>query len=147
MLIEFLITSLLLIFAIALCMFRTPKLSKIYFVGPHSTGKTEALLKIAGSDNKTVTTLVDHKVLFKGKELVELIPNDDTNDFIKKFRLNQHDAFIFFIKNEQELSSFPDLTNFKIKFAMWKKASDKTDQNVIYLDESRDNLLNLINKM
>ena len=83
----------------------------------------------------------------KNKEITELVPNDSTNEFEKKFRLNNQDTFVFFIKNEQEYDSFPELSETKIKFVMWKKTNDKSHKNIIYLDESRDNLIKLINSL
>ena len=97
MLVEILITSLLVIFAILIYLIRKPNNSKIYFVGPHSTGKTESLLSLNNIESKTVTTLADHKIIFKNKEITELVPNDSTNEFEKKFRLNNQDTFVFFI--------------------------------------------------
>lgn len=147
MLIEILVTFLLVILVFLIYLARKPKQSKLYFVGPHSTGKTAAMLCLSGLESKTVTTLVDHKTLYKDKEITELVPYDDTNDFIKKFRLNEHDIFIFFVKNEQELESFPDLSNFKIKFVMWIKNDEKNNKNIVYLDESKENLINLMNSL
>lgn len=126
--------------------FRKTK-KRIYFVGPHGTGKTASILDLLGLSKSTVTTLSNHSIVYKGREITELVPDDDTHDFLKKFSLNTSDNYIFFIKNEEEVNEFPDCTPFKVKFVMWKKVENKLRKDIIYLDESRERLIDLILKV
>ncbi|KAM0681356.1 hypothetical protein GINT2_000556 [Glugoides intestinalis] len=123
------------------------KSSKLFFVGPRSTGKTLALLSLIGLENKTVTTLSSHRIMYKNVEIFEVVPDDQVVDFAKKFGLNKDDKFIFFLKNLEELESFPDLKEFDITFVMWKKTAEAPRKNIIYLEESREKLRDLIVKI
>lgn len=123
-----------------------PKTTRICFVGPHSTGKTRALLSLLALTNSTVATLSNHKVLYKDKEVFEIVPNERKSDFAERYGLNASDKFVFFLKNEEEMETFPDCKDFNMTFVMWKK-SDKERKGVVYLDESRENLRNLVIKL
>lgn len=120
---------------------------KIFFVGPHNTGKTTSILQLLGLSKSTVTTLSNHSIIYKGREITELVPDDETHDFLKKFSLNLDDTYIFFVKNEEEMNDFPDCTPFKVKFVMWKKVENKQRKDIIYLDETREKLIDLILKI
>lgn len=145
--IELLITVLCVTLVYILFLATRKKNSKLFFVGPRSTGKTLALLSLLGLENKTVTTLSNHRIMYKNVEIFEVVPEDQAVDFAKKFRLNTEDKFIFFLKNMEELDSFPDLTEFDITFVMWKKTTEKAKKNVVYLEESREKLRDLIVKL
>lgn len=132
------------IFAYVLFLLTKQKNSRICFVGPHSTGKTISLLSLLGAENKTVTTLVDHRIFYKNREIFEIVPNDKTNDFPEKYQLNSNDKFVFFVKNEEEVESFPDCSDFNITFVMWKKTEEKKRKDIVYLEESREKLKNLV---
>lgn len=144
MLIPILVSILLILLVFLLFMARRPRQSVLYFTGPHSTGKTAAILCLLGIPNKTVTTLSDHRIFFKNKEIIEIVPDDNTNEFIKKFRLNKQDKFVFFVKNEQEFESFPDLSIFNISFVLWEKTEERNNKRLFYLNESREKLENLV---
>lgn len=120
---------------------------RIYFVGPHGAGKTASILSLLGFSNNTVTTLSDHKVLYNGREIVELVPDDSTQDFLRKFHLNSDDRFVFFVKNEEEMDVFPDCSPFHVTFAMWKKTGSKPRGDLVYLEESREKLRDLVLKL
>lgn len=124
-----------------------PRAVRICFVGPHSTGKTASLLSLLGLDNKTVTTLASHKVIYNNKEIFEIVPDESSKDFAEKYQLNASDKFVFFVKNEEEMDSFPDCSAFDIVFVMWKRTDDKKRKDVVYLDESRERLKELVAKM
>lgn len=117
---------------------------KIFFIGPHGTGKTSSILSLLGLTNKTVTTLSNHRVIYKNREIIELVPDDETMDFMSKFHLNTSDTYVFFVKNEEEIDEFPDVSPFKIKFVLWKKMEVKNRKDLIYLEESSKNLRDLI---
>lgn len=121
---------------------------KVYFVGPHCSGKTLSIAKLMNIPNKTVTTLSDSRVLINSTEVIECVQNDFTQDFVSKFHINSLDRFIFFVKNEEEMRLFPDLSGFDVKFVMWKKTEQKKESeknpNIIYLQESVDKLIPLI---
>lgn len=147
MLIPIVVTIALIILVILIYLIRKPTQSRICFVGPHCSGKTSAMLSLAGIPNKTVTTLADHQIVFKNKEILEIVPDDSTNDFIKKFRLSEGETYVFFVKNEEEFESFPDLSGFKIIFVLWQKEDEKTGKNLTYLDESKEKLAQLLSSL
>lgn len=118
--------------------------AKIYFVGPHGTGKTVSILSLLGLSSETVTTLSDHKVLYNNREIVELIPDDTTQDFIRRFHLNSDDRFVFFVKNEEEMDAFSDCSPFNVTFVMWKKTESKSRSDLVYLEESQERLRDLV---
>lgn len=122
---------------------RTPA-RRIHFVGPHCAGKTEATARLLGLPNRTVPTLGSHTTRLGQTEIVECVQDDLTPDFVNRFHINGTDRFIFFVKNEEEMRLFPDLTGFDVRFVMWKKMDEKKNTNLIYLDESVNNLLPLL---
>ncbi|KAI5179496.1 hypothetical protein PAEPH01_2668 [Pancytospora epiphaga] len=117
---------------------------RVYFVGPHCSGKTESIVRLLSLDNRTVPTIGSHTTMLHGVEVVDCAPNDLSRDFVNKFNINNIDRFIFFVKNEEEMSFFPDLSEFDVKFVMWKKADKKDNPRLIYLDESPNKILSLI---
>lgn len=121
--------------------------SKICFVGPHGTGKTVSILNLLGLSNRTVTTLADHKILYNGREIVELVPDNSTQDFLRKFHLTSDDKFVFFVKNEEEMDAFPDCSPFNVVFVMWKKTENRSRNDLVYLGESREKLRDLVLKL
>lgn len=144
--IPILITICLVLLGYAVFFFTRPKTVRICFVGPHSTGKTVSLLSLLNLNNKTVTTLSNHRILYKNKEIFELIPDDSSEDFIRKFHINPEDKFVFFLKNEEELEAFPDCSPFDVTFVLWKKSEEKS-REVLYLQEDSDRLKELISKL
>lgn len=117
---------------------KSPKI--IFFVGPHGTGKTLSMLNLLDLPNKTVTTTVNHKIIYKNKEIYELVPSDDITDFFRKFHITADDNFVFFVKNEEEIDTFPDCSPFQITFVIWKKVDKKSRKDLVYLDESKEKL-------
>lgn len=117
---------------------------RIHFVGPHCAGKTEATARLLGLPNRTVPTLGSHTTRVGQTEIVECVQDDLTPDFVNRFHINGTDRFIFFVKNEEEMRLFPDLTGFDVKFVMWRKMPEKKSTNLTYLDESVSNLLPLL---
>lgn len=140
------ITIFLVAIAYAIFFFTRPKTVRICFVGPHSTGKTVSLLSLLDLNNKTVTTLSNHRILYKNKEIFELVPDESSEDFTRRFHINPDDKFVFFLKNEEELEAFPDCTPFDVTFVLWKKSEEKC-KDVLYLQESSDKLKELISKL
>jgi len=121
---------------------RAPK--PVYFVGPHGSGKTVSILSLQSLPNKTVTTTINHKIFYKNREIYELVPDDSAQDFFRKFHINPDGNYVFFVKNEEELDSFPDCSPYNITFVIWKKVETKSRKDLIYLDESPEQLKKVI---
>lgn len=136
------------LFSLFLFWMRRSSHRHVCFVGPHASGKTTALLKLADLDNKTVTSLRNFTVRLKNVDISEIVPNESAIDFTTRFSINPFDRFIFFIKNEEEMKFFPDCSVFDITFVMWFKDTEsaRSEQDVIYLDENPDELKSLILK-
>lgn len=144
MLVPILVTVLIGVITLVIFLMRSSQAKQIFFVGPHSTGKTEAILALQGLSNSTVTTLASHKIILKDMEVYEIVPKDTEEAFIEKFGLNKEDSFVFFLKNAEEIEEFPDLSGIQVEFVIWKKNVNKNNKNVIYLEESKDNLIKLL---
>lgn len=147
MILVIVVTILCLFMAYALFFLFSKKQTRICFVGPHATGKTQAMLSLLGIENKTVTTISNHRIIYKDIEIFELVPDDNVLDFTKKFHLDTENKFIFFVKNLEEIEAFPDCSLFNITFVLWKKTDIKKRKDVVYLEESRENLRDLIIKL
>lgn len=144
MLLTLIVTALALLFAILLRI-RRRRHKKIYFIGPHCSGKTSSIVKLLNLPNNTVSTLCTHRTIVGNTEIIELVQNDLSKDFINKFHINGIDQFIFFVKNEEELDYFPNLDGFDVKFVKWLKSESKSRKNLIYLDEDPKRLRSLLN--
>lgn len=123
---------------------------RVYFVGPHCSGKTESIASILALKNPTVPSLSPHTVVANGVEIVDTVQKNLSYDFINKFHINTVDTFLFFVKNEEEMGSFPDLEPFKVKFVMWRRPKNSSKErvsNLVYLEESPDKLVKLIDEI
>lgn len=147
MLVLVLVAILVIVLARLLVRARWQSTAKIYFVGPHGSGKTVSILNLLGFSSETVTTLSDHRVLYNNKEIVELVPDGATQDFLRKFHINADDKFVFFVKNEEEMDAFPDCSPFNVTFVMWRKTESRSRSDLVYLEESREKLRDLVLKL
>ncbi len=126
---------------------KSSKRSKeVFFVGPHCSGKTEAIVAMLGLDISTVPSLISHSVIVDGVKITEIPQRNDKKEFIDKFRIEEKKQYVFFIKNEEEFENFPVLRDFNVKFVFWRKESRKTNKDIFYLDESPNKLKEFIRK-
>ena len=132
--------------ALVLFLFFRPTKSRtpILLVGPRSTGKTTALTRLLGIDAPTVSTIGQHAYIIDGRKVIEC-PPQDSGPFEIRFGLDPAFRHIFFLKNQEELKEFPDLSPYDITFVHWKDSSENAQvPGVICLAESADRLLEII---
>lgn len=117
---------------------------KVKFIGPHCSGKTSAIFRLCGIDGSTVPTLGQHSYMYDGLEIVECPPSE-ASDFFIRFHIEPGSRHVFFVKNEEDLQHFPDLTGYNIVFVTWRRMEgSRGAKNQVCLDESADKLRQLV---
>ncbi|KAI4292450.1 hypothetical protein PAPHI01_1724 [Pancytospora philotis] len=144
MLLAVILATLLVVFVTAYALFPRKSHRRVYFVGPHCSGKTESIARLLGLGNPTVSSLTSNSFVVGRTEIVECLQDNLSQDFVNKFHINPIDKFVFFVKNEEEMGFFPDLTGFDICFVMWRKCPNKISTQLVYLDEDHSKLAALI---
>jgi len=118
--------------------------TKVYFIGPRSSGKTSAIIKLMGSECKTVPTISTHSIVLGNRTIIELPENRNSQNFQIRYGIVPGEKYIFFMREEDE--EVPKQPGMKIQFVKWRGQANETkgDDDVVYLEESVDRLKQLL---
>ena len=121
------------------------RVSRVLFVGPRGSGKTEAIARLLNKPNETLPTLGTHKYRYNGVEIEE-VPPVKSPEFFHSFGFGVDARNIFFVRNIQEVQDYPDVDGLDVTYVLWKRQAPPAEKipNIVLLDESSAKLAALL---